>query len=263
MKLAAVLTAIDSNPFYVDLVALFVEAWKRVAPEVRIVIGIVATELPEALAPYAPLCHLIEPVENVHSAFVAQCSRLLLPGIMLTNELGAEDAVLIADISVIPCRRSYFVSPLAHAPLNAFVHYRSETPAADELSICYNAATPTTWANVFPLLNNSIADTLIDWWAGAQPYTGDARGEGWNADQRRLCAALASFADRGGKIVRLDDSAVNFKRLNPVEFCGMSAQLLKDIGEGAYADYRIWRPHCSDFCRMLNEGVLRSINALH
>lgn len=254
MKLAAVVTAVDGGPstFYRDMVPLFVAAWQRVVPGVRIVIVVAARELPEGLAPYAPLCHLVDP-GHMHPAFVAQCVRLLWPGTLQLD--GAEDAVLITDVDMLPARRSYYEAPLASAPPDAFVHYRPDPDGVlDELFMCYNAATPATWARVFQLTNGSVFNTLAEWWAAAQPYSGEHGGQGWGTDQKRLRAAAAAFVAGGGRFVRLDDAATQFRRLNRYEFSAVTPDLLNAVRAGVFADYHIWRPHAGQL-RTINECI--------
>ena len=251
MKLSTVVTAVDAAPFYRDMVPLFVAAWRRVVPGVRVVIVVAAKKLPSELAPFADLCHLVDP-GHMHPAFVAQCVRLLWPGTLRLDD-DAADAVLITDVDMLPARRSYFEAPLASLPPDAFVHYRPDPDGVpDELFMCYNAATPATWARVFPLTNGSVFDTLAEWWAAAQPYSGEHGGLGWGTDQKRLRAAVMDFVGRGGgRLVRLDDDEMQFRRLNRFEFSTVTDELLEKVRRGHFADYHIWRPH---------EGMLRHVN---
>jgi len=102
------------------------------------------------------MCPRVPAVAGVHTAFQAQCIRLLYPALLET-----EGAVVISDADMVPVSRRYFRRAVERIPEDHFVAFRDVTLASGEIPICYNAALPQTWRGVFasPPSTTSAADS--------------------------------------------------------------------------------------------------------
>lgn len=246
MRIGTVVTATDSNPLYAEFIPLFVKAWSCVLPEADICILYIADEIPESLRPYERFLRRIAPIPGLHTAFHAQCIRLLYP-----REVTRPEGVLITDMDMIPMSRSYYVDSIRGHPDTAFVVYR-DVCLPSEIAMCYNVALPATWASVF---GSTPTQTLLEEWYAPTNYDGLHGGVGWNTDQVILVKAFNAWT--GPKVV-LNDTLTKFARLDRV----MPEDLWKTelprirrlIKQGFFADYHCLRPYSAH--KDMNDWVL-------
>lgn len=246
MKLGTVLTATDSNPLYAEFIPKFVEAWNRLLPEADICILYIADALPNDLLPYAKHVRVIPPIPGMHTAFHAQCIRLLYP-----REIARNEGVLITDMDMLPMNRSYYVNSIRDAPEDAFVVYRDVCLPA-EISMCYNVAHPATWASMF---GSRPTHELLEEWYRPSGYDGVHGGQGWSTDQQILVKAFNEW--KGSKII-LNDGLTKFARLEramPMDLWERERHRIhRLIHQGYFADYHCLRPY-SDY-KSLNDWVV-------
>jgi len=251
MKIGTVLTATDLNPLYCDFIPIFVESWKKLIPEADICIVMIANEIPEKLKPYSLYIKLLPPIEGIHTAFQAQCIRLLYPRIIQRNE-----GVLITDMDMIPLSRKYYVDSIENVPDDVFVVYR-DVCLPGEISMCYNVALPSIWKEMFG--TNGIVAELNSWYEG-RGYDGMHGGKGWGTDQVIL---VDKFNKWNGKKLVLNDTITNFHRLDRAFdghlFSGENRpKLASMIGREHYADFHCFRPY-TDY-KEQNDFVVSCIN---
>jgi hypothetical protein len=246
VKLACCLLAADANPDYLEFFPLVHAAWKDiVGVEVRLVL--IADTLPPDLRRFEDSIRVFTPIPGVHTAFQAQCIRVLFPP-LLASEFA--DAVLVSDIDMLPLSRRYFVRSIRHVDRNDFVIYRAGVlEHLGQLPICYNAAMPGTWAEVFPGIRdeNDIAALLEEWWAGASLRYGIREGMDWATDQYRLFSYVANWSaiNGTGRLVRLGDIATRFRRIDrsdPVKFRKSVTTHRHLLRTGYYADCHMLQP---------------------
>lgn len=235
MKIGTIVTATDVNPLYCDFIPNFVAAWKALVPEADICIVMIADAIPEAFRAYSPYIKVFPPIPGMHTAFQAQCIRLLYP-----REVTRDSGVLITDMDILPMNRSYYVDSIREAPADAFVVYR-DVCLPSEISMCYNVAHPAIWSSVFG--TTPTADLLQEWYRPSG-YDGNHGGAGWNTDQLILVKAFNEW--RGRKIV-LNDRITRFSRLDrgmPMEIWEREhARIRNRIIAGKFADYHCLRPY--------------------
>lgn len=243
MKLGTIITATNLNPLYSDFIPMFVDAWKRLFPECDIVVLLIADSIPDHLEAYKHSIRLIEPNPNLHSAFHAQCIRLLYPQCIERDE-----GVLITDMDMIPLNRSYYEDSIRHVLPDTFVSYRNNS-YPDELYMCYNVAHPSVWKQMFE------GETLEQWYS-LDFYDGNSGGSGWNIDQRVL---TKKFDQHSGNRVILSDRITRYYRL-----CRSDNQafqdvhkLCSDVRNGVYSDYHCLRPY-SDY-KEINDKIVSSL----
>jgi hypothetical protein len=206
---------------------MFIQAWKLLFPEVNIVIVLIADSIPHNIQQYANYIRLVAPIPSVHTAFQAQCIRLLYPA-----EIQSTDGVLITDMDMIPLNRSYYEEPIRALDNSAFIAYRNLL-LPHEIPICYNIAIPSTWKKVFP------NDTLQVWYDEVL-YDGNHGGSGWNTDQVKLMQRYNAYT--GIKYI-LDDTS-RMKRLDREDILKQDMNvIIQHIRERIYSDYHCLRPY--------------------
>jgi hypothetical protein len=301
MKIKHVLTACNENAFYSEFIPNFCRVWEGLfqgAVQVHVVLVWKATvPLPDYLLPYRDRLILFEPIESLSTALQAQCLRLFVPAILPflesdkkpaaaaaaaaaaveEGEGGARvaggheaDAVLISDVDMVPANRDYYEKSVAAVPADKWVNYRhSVLLAAREFAMCYHAAPPQLWAQVFGVTEALSRSTTISServsriWSqirqlmlqafGGVRYTGVPGDAGWNSDQRFLFDKLSAFvAQQPGVYVGLEDPQCGYLRLDRLEWESKAAhiarfrQLPRDLRDailaGRYSDFHMLRP---------------------
>ena len=243
MKLGCCLLASDLNPDYLDFFPLVQKAWKEaVGVEVRMVL--IAQELPRDLRQFEGAIRLFRPVLGLHTAFQAQCVRLLFPA-LLHDE--CRDAVLISDMDMLPLSRRYFTQPLENLGADKFVMYRAGV-LHGQVPIGYNAALASTWWQIFPAIRDEtdVAQVLGAWWAEGKDY-GIRKGAGWFTDQDKLHSHLNAWEAAAGKgrLVRLTDGKTGLCRLDrsrPEEFRRNLARQSHLLRAGYFTDFHMMQP---------------------
>jgi hypothetical protein len=233
MKIGTIVTATDLNPLYCDFIPNFVKAWRAVLPEADVRIVLIASAIPESLSFWRKNIVLFKPIEGMHTAFQAQCIRLLYPRFVERDE-----GVLITDMDMLPANRRYYVDSVYSAPSDAFVVYR-DVCFPGEIAMCYNAAHPSVWASMFGSESNE--DILHKWYAGTN-YDGNHGGVGWGTDQVIFKQTFDKW--EGNKIV-LNDTITQFTRLDrihPWNFLNRE-QLRNTVMIGYFCDYHCLRPY--------------------
>lgn len=258
LRLTHVLLACDLNPRYLEYWDLARRAWELVAGlEPVLVLVAEADEAPTELRRDERV-RLFPPVPGLHRAFQAQCIRLLYPAL-----LDVSGAVLISDMDLMPMSARYFHGPLAGLDASFFVSYRDVLLPRGEVAVCYNAAAPATWRDVFEVDDESgVAATLQDWQRDVG-YDGMRGGSGWFTDQLVLHAALLRWRARTGRLWLLDDQFTGHRRLEraQIESVGsLTPEIRRNILERAYTDFHSPLPH-SRFRELEDEVIDLAIRA--
>jgi len=233
MKIGTIVTATDLNPLYSDFIPNFVKAWKAVIPEADIHIVLIADAIPESLLPWESNIVLFKPIEGIHTAFQAQCIRLLYP-----REVARDEGVLITDMDMLPANRRYYVDSVKSLSSDAFVVYR-DVCFPGEIAMCYNVARPSVWSGVF---GNEPVDVILRRWYQGTGYDGNHGGVGWGTDQVIFKKMFDAWS--GPKIV-LNDKITNFTRLDRVHPWNFTnrTQLRNTLLIGYFCDYHCLRPY--------------------
>jgi hypothetical protein len=235
MKLGTILTATDLNPLYSEFIPNFIKAWNILFPLADVVIVLIADEIPDNLIQYEKNIRLFKPIPKVHSAFQAQCIRLLYPRLIERNE-----GVLITDMDMLPMNRSYYVDSIKDISDDTFITYR-DVCLPTEIAMCYNIATPKVWQGVF---GNASTESILQSWFMSTIYDGKHGGKGWGTDQQIL---LRKFNSWNGPKITLNDSITKFNRLDRIHpwVFNNPNKLKEDIQSGIYIDYHCLRPYSS------------------
>src|SRR5712691_5208670 len=185
LRLTHALVACDLNPRYLDFWPLGRRAWAAIVGlEPVLVLVAEESQVPEPLRDDAAV-QVFPPLPNVHTAFQAQCIRLLYPAL-----LADAGAVVVSDVDMAPMNARYFHRPAAHVDETHFVAYRDVLLAADEIPVCYNAALPQTWGAIFGVETLDDVRERLGEWAAPAEYSGEHGGTGWGTDQQILFRKL-------------------------------------------------------------------------
>jgi hypothetical protein len=252
LRLTHALVACDLNAGYVESWPLIRRAWLEIGG-VEPVLVLMADEAdapPELVADEHVV--LFPPVAGVHTAFQAQCIRLLYPAL-----LDPHGCVLISDMELVPLEPRYFHAPIATLDDRFFVAYRDILLPRGEVAMAYNAARPATWADVFAIGDEDDVRERLSRWAAATPYEGRRGGSGWDTDQVVLYRTLLPWGERTGRLWLLDDEYTGFRRLDRADVEGLDAlttEQERNLRAGRYTDFH--SPHPHGRFRELNERVL-------
>lgn len=245
MNISYVLTATNSNEMYADFIPSFIKAWKALFPNVKVKIIYVANEIPQKYADYTNELILFKPIDAIHTAFQAQCIRLLYPALLGETQKEKEECgVLITDMDMIPMNTSYYTKNIKDIPLNKFVSYRNVLQRYKELAICYNLATPVVWKDIFKIDNiECIVNKLKEWYKPIN-YLGIPGKSGWTTDQTRLFTIINEYQSKTRNVVYLNDGKNGYNRMNR----NNQKVILNDINKhnivrGVYSDYHMHRPY--------------------
>lgn len=253
MRISTCVVSSNEAPLYLDFYPLVRRLWQELVG-IRCVLVLVADSIPDRLKPFADDILLSPPIDGVHTAFHAQCVRLLAP--QLLNE---PDGVLISDIDMLPMSRRYFIDTVSDCPADALAIYRGDDRArySQEIPICYNAASSRTWGEVIaPVSSMGDVSEVLRGWRSAVEYSGVPGRDGWQTDQHILHDAVHKF-DRS-RVCWLRDWRTGFHRLGrPIREQGFNRLELRLARAGWYADHHLGRP-MSEFSD-LNEQIASAV----
>jgi len=252
-RLGCVLLACDLNRDYLDFWPSTKRAWEEIVGiDARLVLVASDDGIPAELRD-DPAVVRFEPLPGVHSAFQAQCIRLLYPAFVETDR-----AVIIADMDLYPLCASYFHEPVKALDEQFFVVYRDDRLDRGEIDMMFNAALPQTWSDVFGVATIDDVRSELARWAEGREYDGRRGWAGWYTDQRTLYEKLLSWPARSERLWLLDDQYTRYRRLNRdklVDEAGLEPWRIEGIRRREYSDYNCFVPFREH--REINERVLR------
>jgi hypothetical protein len=252
LRLTHALVACDLNPVYLDFWPLVSRAWNEIAG-LDVVLVLIAGE--EDVPPELrrdPRVRLFPPIEGLHTAFQAQCIRLLYPAL-----LDAEGAVIISDMELMPLSPAYFHGSLARLDARFFVSYRDVLHSRGEIAIAYSAAEPATWRDITGVADDDDVRRLLSAWHGGVDYAGVRGGSGWYTDQHVLYRMLMDWPERDQRLWMLDDDYTGHRRLerSTLEQEGrLTVDRRRELLALRYTDFNALVPY--ERFRDLNEGVV-------
>lgn len=237
LKLSHVVVSSDLNPRYLDCWPLAKQAWREIAG-LEPVLVLIADHAPAGLDA-DPNVRVFPPVDGIHTALQAQCIRLLYPALV-----EGATGVLVSDVDMVPLNRSYFHEPATKVGERDFLAYRDVFFAASEIPICYNAAHPRTWGDVFRVSDAADVHAQLGEWGTGIRYDAVRGGHGWDTDQVILFRTLVERARQERDVWILDDRFTNLHRLESPHFGpgGPEGALAQWIRRGLYSDFHLRLP---------------------
>jgi hypothetical protein len=253
MRLDRVLMACDLNSDYLDYWPSARRGWLEIVGIEPLLLLIAdGNDIPLALRA-DPFVVPFTPLPGVHTAFQAQCIRLLYPAIAETD-----NAVIISDVDLYPLRRSYFVDPIEKLDERFFVSYRSVRFERAEVAIAFNAATPATWSELFNVSTlDDVRVRLTEWTSGVE-YDGQRGGPGWYRDQEILYQTITRWPQAPARWWAFDDEYTGYHRLDKLDLereRGLEPHRRQALHKQIYSDYVCLFPYGAH--REINDLVLR------
>ena len=254
MKFTDILTATDTDSQYYKFVPMFITAWKKLFPEIKIHIILISDIIIPELTPFSEYIILFPPIKNVNNSFILQNIRLLYPCL-----LQSQGGVLISEVDTIPMTRSYFIEPIKYIDDDKFICYRQlECTGENRAIVSYNIAKSETWREVFSIKTiNDIVFTIKEILNTNPKYAELIKTTPTSVTgQLYLYDCLERWNNncKNGGLVILNDKETKYKRLDKdIFFC--SETLKNKILCGQYSDYSMCKPF--DDYKKLNELIVK------
>ena len=235
MKLDYVLVACNDNPKYLHFWPAVKKSWYEIVGALCIMVY-VGDELPEQLKD-DPGVIWFKPIPGWPTATQAQVIRLLYPAL-----LDCEGAVLISDMDMIPMQKEFFRDGLSLFGDNQFVSLRGIDEYEKQIYMCYIAARPSTWRDMFKIETEDDVRAVMTLLSRQYPADGSHGGKGWCTDQivlykkvkewQQLCPERVGLIPWTPEIPRLD-------RGNPMEWIEWNPLLEAKLLNKAYIDFHM------------------------
>jgi hypothetical protein len=230
MKLGRALLACDSNPDYLKFWKLAHDSWTEIIG-IKCTLILVAHEIPEWL-PYKEDVVLFKPIEGIHTAFQAQCIRLLWPCL-----IDSDEAIIPSDIDMMALCKSYFVDTIDGAPDESFIVYRRLQHRCKSIWMCYVAAAPSTWAEIYDCHSEDDVRRILVSWHEKEGYDGVHGGRGWFTDQLMLYEYVYKRWNK--RLIVFNDRDLGFQHLDKINtnWLSLTDELKGELLAGVYHDF--------------------------
>lgn len=234
MKISHVLSSVNENDKYIKFIPSFIKTWTFLFPEIEPIIlytgqniddMIVKSNIHPKYLKY--IRHFY--IENVDTCFTAQIIRIFYPALVKS-----ENFVLISDIDMIPLNRKYYEN--VDATNQQFICYRSDCLGDGMYPICYNAAVPKKWSEVFQVFSQQNIRDQINYINNKISYKG-RENQSWYTDQFHLYYIISQRKD----VLFLKDNQTGYNRLSSNEYKleNKSENIHERIKNGIYNDYHM------------------------
>jgi len=238
MKISHVLTSVNENGKYIKFIPLFIKTWTYLFPEIEPIILYTGQNIDDMIVK-----HNIHPkyikyihhfyIEDVDTCFTAQIIRIFYPALVKSDNF-----VLISDIDMIPLNRKYYEN--VDATNEQFICYRSDCLGEGMYPICYNAAVPKKWSEIFQVFSpQNIRDQIIHIYKKID-YNG-RENQSWYTDQFHLYYIISRRKD----VLFLKDIQTGYYRLSSHEY--KLENIDERINDGIYHDYHMSKDCDLDF----------------
>lgn len=245
MRLGTALLACNLNPDYLNFWKLAHDSWTEIVG-IKCKLVLVADEIPDDL-PYKEDVILFKPIAGMHTAFQAQCIRVLWP--CLLDD--ADGAIIPSDIDMMALNRSYFVDTIDGVPDECFVVYRGLQHSCKSIWMCYVAAGAPVWREIFGCSSEEDVRRILTEWYKSSNYAAVHGGEGWFTDQLMLYEYV--YKRWGERLVVFTDKALRFRHLDKIHsnWLTLSEHLKKELLDGIYHDFCL--PPYKKFCKQITD----------
>lgn len=203
-RLGKCLVACDNNKKYWEFFPLVKKCWKEIVG-LDVTMIMVSDIIPEELLQYKDSIILFKPIENINTAFQAQCIRLLYPALLNCN------GVIISDMDLIPLNKTFYTDNSSYFSKDTFVIYRDCISQFGQYPICFCAAYPEIWSSIFNIKTDGDIRTLITKWYLNDYNISDSNSRGWAQDQIQLYNSVNKWK---GSVAKLQDKFTKFNRLD-------------------------------------------------
>jgi hypothetical protein len=234
MKLDLCLIASDLNETYYGLFPFVKDAWNNIIG-IPVKLILIADFIPTSLQNYSDDIILFKPIQNIHTAFIAQNIRLLFPSLIKDKN------IIISDMDIIPLKKTYFIDSIINIHDN-FIIYRDAYIKQNMYAMCYCAGHTNDWYKLFNINNeHDIINTLKEWYNNS--FNGQKNCDGWFTDQLKL---FKHINNTNINFTVLKDCDIGYKRLDKRDkdyIVKNTAEIYTNIKNGLYSDFHVIRPY--------------------
>ena len=185
MRLTTVLGSVNNNSNYYKFIPKQILFWKHF--NINFIAIFVGKYIPEELKDYLNNIILWDKNLDLKSAYVAQNIRIYYPALL---KIPDDEMVMITDMDMLPMNYTYYTNGLATFTKNDFIYYREID--GNQIYMCYNAAHPNTWSNVFHINNEQDIENKININYNIH-YNGTPGSTGWFIDQEIMYKELIHY----------------------------------------------------------------------
>ena len=242
MKIELVLVSSNENPEYYIFFPYIKNIWEQLL-DCKCMLIYVGNVLPVELKEYRDDIIMFNPIENIHTAFIAQTVRLLYPCI-LTN---IKNGIMIGDIDSIPMNKTYFTQKAEMISDDKLLYYSHDPQvnSAKEHNIPFNLASQKTWREIFNINTlDDIVEKLKEWNSLNGKYTFNQQYRskciGFHFDQQIFYQYIENWKNKNSHLVSYNLS----ERNRFTNSCNINnPDEIKKIKDGYYDDNFFLRPY--------------------
>jgi hypothetical protein len=253
MHISHVVTSVNDNPKYTKFIPSFIESWKAMYPSITpIIVYVGKLPIDAYLNRFKDNIVSLEIDSSINTVFASQSARMLY-----TCLINTDSAVMISDIDMMPCNKTYFNNELLESiPDNAMVSFRPKS-AVDEgqIAMCYVAGKPHTWRSVFGINTESDLTNFLARYSHIN-FDGIHGGNGWYTDQQLLYEYASHY---NGGLVFLSDHDMNYNRLDIFHHNYNRTHMCDLIKTGFFSDSHFYGTECpfvdddiTEICKIYN-----------
>ena len=185
MKLTTVLASVNDNKNYYMFIPKQIIFWKHF--NIKFIAIFVGKEIPSELLHCKDNIILWNKNLDINTSYVGQNIRIYYPSLL---QLPDDEMVMITDMDMLPTNDTYYVTGLNDYTIDDFIYYRHVD--GNEIYMCYNAAHPKTWSNIFNIkTEKDIEEQLYNNYDIT--YNGIPGSNGWSIDQLILYKRLINY----------------------------------------------------------------------
>lgn len=261
MKLDLCIVACDLNDDYTQFFDIVKFSWKHyVGIDTKFIL--ISYFIPKELENFKDDIILFNPIKDIPTAFQAQCIRILYPALLKQYK----NSIIISDMDLIPLNKSFYIDSIDSINENNFVVYRNVISEYLQYPICFCAANPKTWAEIFSIESiNDVITTIETWFelfinAGYFYQISSPFSVIWACDQLKLFELVNKW-NNNNKLTLLSDKITKFNRLDRHDIVNIEKNLDEyqaKIKSGIYSDFHLPRLKC--YQNLIRNIFLQKIN---
>jgi len=185
MILSTVIASVNNNEKYYMFIPKQIKFWKRFG--IKFIAVYVGEKIPDVLQPYVENIILYDRNLDLNTAYLGQNLRIYFSCLL---DLPDNEMVMITDMDMLPMNDRYFKTGLEKYTKDDFIYYRYTE--ANQIFMCYNAAHPCCWSNVFGIKTIEDIDKELRKYYNNN-YNGIPGSYGWSIDQEIMYNKLIKY----------------------------------------------------------------------